>query len=42
MMHAIEILGTKVAPIVRKALGEKAPQAENAPVRTSSANVKAK
>src|SRR6204780_4870925 len=32
MMRAIEILGTKVAPIVRNALGEKAPQAESVPV----------
>jgi probable LLM family oxidoreductase len=42
MMHAIEILGTKVAPIVRKALGESAPQAEGVPVRASSANAKIK
>src|SRR5271154_1946933 len=42
MMRAIELLGSKVSPIVRKALGEKAPQAESAPVRTASAKAKAK
>src|SRR5271154_5971203 len=42
MMRAIEILGTKVAPIVRKALPKNQPLSKEARVRTESAKAKAK